>query len=435
SFEGEKEKKGEAVLKGVLEEFRPEMVGVTALTPEVYAAREVVRAVKGFSKEIFTVVGGHHASLLPEDFDIPEVDAIAVGEGEVVFPGLVEAVAGRGKLREVPNLIWRDGEGRMVHNRMMEAGLSMDGLPIAARELTGKYRDQYFFLFHRPDTSVATARGCPYRCNFCSVWKFNHGRTRRMSAGRVLEELRTVRTEHVTFVDDNFLIDWKREDAIAERIRAEGLRMQFSMECRTDAIVRRPELIKKWVEIGLVGVLLGLEGVSDQTLSRVNKSNTAAVNSRAIEILHEHNVMIWGAFIVDPDWGKDDFARLRDYVREKGIVITQFTVLTPLPGTELYRERFGDLLTHDYSCYDTMHAVVPTRLPREEFYRQFAGLYQQQDLGPYYELVRAGRMTVEDCRRGKAMLDAMGRWERFLEKDPVLGKCWGEEMGRRMPKR
>jgi hypothetical protein len=80
------------------------------------------------------------------------------------------------------------------------------------------------------------------------------------------------------------------------------------------------------------------------------------------------------------------------------------------------------LLTDDYSCFDTLHAVVPTHLPREEFYRQFASLYRQTDIGPYYDLVQSGKMTIQDCKRGKAMLDAAADWKQYIEKDPVLGQ-------------
>jgi radical SAM superfamily enzyme YgiQ (UPF0313 family) len=142
--------------------------------------------------------------------------------------------------------------------------------------------------------------------------------------------------------------------------------------------------------------------------------------------------MIWGAFIVDPDWTEDDFKRLRDYVSQKKIAFTQFTILTPLPGTDLYRDRFHDLLTHDYSCFDTMHSVLPTRLPREVFYQQFANLYRQTDLSPYYDLVKAGRMTIEDCRYGKTLLDAASKWEPYLENDPVLGRCRDKSLARKL---
>jgi hypothetical protein len=79
-------------------------------------------------------------------------------------------------------------------------------------------------------------------------------------------------------------------------------------------------------------------------------------------------------------------------------------------------------LTDDYSCFDTLHAVLPTRLPRENFYQNFASLYRQRNSGPYYELVQTGKMTIEDCKNGKTMLDTMADWERYLENDPILGR-------------
>ncbi len=242
-----------------------------------------------------------------------------------------------------------------------------------------------------------------------------------MPPGRVLSEVAGVSTDHITFVDDNFLMNCKRENMIADMIQSQGIRKRYSMECRTDSIVRHPDLVKKWAQIGLYAVLLGLEGGSDKLLQGVGKSCTIDTNNQAIRILQDNGVIIWGAFLVDPDWTQDDFKRLHDYVQEHQITHTQFTILTPLPGTQLYRHHFHDLLTDDYSCFDTLHAVVRTRLPREEFYQHFAGLYRQTDAGPYYDLVQAGKMSIEDCRRGKRMLDAMADWERYLDKDPILG--------------
>ncbi len=411
----------DADLHGTLEQFTPDVVASTALTPEVYAAQEVLQKTKEFSSEIFTLIGGHHVSLLPEDFHQPYVDAIAPGEGELIFPRLLDELTARRDLRRVPDLIWRDRTGAFVTNPAGSGELDMDSLVLPRWDLTAQYRSEYFFLFDKPDTSVATGRGCPYRCNFCSVWVFYKGKTRQMSAERVVQEVAAVQTDHITFVDDNFLLNYRRENDIADRIKADGIQKRFSMECRTDSIVRHPELLKKWVDVGLYAVLLGLEG-SDKTLKSVNKKNTAQINDEAIRILHDNGVIIWGAFIADPSWTEDDFKRLRDYVTSREITHTQFTVLTPLPGSELWRQRYDELLTQDYRCYDCLHAVVPTRLPREEFYKQFANLYRQTDLGPYYDLVRQEKLTIEDCKRGKAMLEAMTQWEAFLPGDPILGK-------------
>ena len=408
-------------LNGVLEEFTPDVVCVTALTPEVYDAWDVIRKVKAFSPDAFTVVGGHHATLMPEDFLLPQTDAVALGEGELVLPALLAALAaGRRDLADVPNLIWRQGD-TFVRNERHISALDMDALPLPRRDLVARYRPEYFFLFDKPDSSVATGRGCPYRCNFCSVWKFYEGKTRQMSAARVVEEVRDVDTDHITFVDDNFLMNYRRENDIADRLRAEGIQKRYSMECRTDSIARHPELVAKWTDIGLYAVLLGLEGASDRTLEHVNKKNTARTNDEAVRILKDLGIIIWGAFLVEPDWTEDDFKILRDYVHEKEITHTQFTVLTPLPGTELYDTQRDKLLTHDYRCYDTLHAVVPTRLPREEFYRHFANLYRQTDQAPYWDLVSEGKLSIDDVKRGKATLDTMSQGQFYHAGDPVLG--------------
>jgi radical SAM superfamily enzyme YgiQ (UPF0313 family) len=408
-------------LESALARFQPDLVAVTTLTPEVYTAQDILQRVKSFSDEIFTVVGGHHATLLPQDFFLPQVDAIALGEGEITFPELVRAGADRRRLEDVPNLVWQGPGGIFTSNCRSDRRIDLGHLPLPRRDLTTAYRSEYFFLFDQPDTSIATSRGCPFRCNFCSVHEFYRGSTNQMPPWRVVSEVATVSTDHITFVDDNFLVNHDREHVIADLIRAEGIRKRFSMECRTDSIVRHPELVEKWVRVGLYAVLLGLEGGSDKILKNVRKSASLDTNNRAIKILQDHGVIIWGAFLVDPDWTADDFKQLRDYVREKKITHTQFTILTPLPGTQLYRDRYEELLTHDYSCFDTLHAVLPTRLPREEFYRHFASLYRQTDIGPYYELVQSGKMTIQDCRRGKAMLDAAADWEQYVDKDPILG--------------
>jgi len=418
----------ESDLEGALAKFAPDVVAVTALTTDVYAAQTVLETVKARAGEIFTVVGGHHATLVPEDFYLPYVDAICLGEGELVFPQLIEAVsAGRG-FKGVPNLVWRDSDGQFVHNGRTAPLTDMDALPLMRRDLVAKHRPEYFWLFNKPDSSVATGRGCPYRCNFCSVWQFYNGRTCQMSVDRVIAELAAIETEHITFVDDNFMLNHRREAEIAQRIKAEGLRHRYSMECRTDSIVRHPELVEQWVDVGLYGVLLGLEGASDRMLKSVNKKNTARTNEEALRILRANGVITWGAFLVDPDWTVDDFKTLRDYLTRMEITFMQLTVLTPLPGTRLYRERYDELLTHDYTCYDALHAVVPTRLPREEFYRQYAALYHQPDPRPYFDLLHEGKLSMEEFRNGMKMLEAMGRWEFYAENDPILGRS-GEPKG------
>jgi radical SAM superfamily enzyme YgiQ (UPF0313 family) len=411
-------------LAAALGDFTPDVVGVTALTPEVYAAQAVVREVKTLAPDILTVVGGHHATLLPEDFMLPQVDVILLGEGELTLAGLIATLITHGRgadLSAVPNLCYRLPDGTFHATPRQRVKVDLDACHLPRRDLVARHREKYFFLIHQPDSSMVTGRGCPYRCSFCSVWEFYGGQTGMMAPARVIHELRTIQTEHVTFVDDNFLLNYKRENAIADMIKAEGIQKRYSMECRTDSVVRHPELVKKWADLGLFSVLLGLEG-SDKMLASVGKANTMKVNDEAIRILQDNGIIIWGAFIADPTWQVEDFDSLRDYVRSRRITHTQYTVLTPLPGTRLYRESKHQLITRDYTCFDALHAVVETALPRERFYQHVAALYKQTelDVGRYMELISEGKLTIADLKRGKKVLDAMSKWENYAKNDPVL---------------
>ena len=410
----------DADLPEVLERFVPDVVAVTALTTEVYAAQAVLQTVKAHAAEIFTVVGGHHATLIPEDFHLDCVDAICLGEGDYVLPALVEALRTGEGPAGVPGLVWRDRDGQFVRNLHAPPEVNIDRLPLPRRDLVLRYQPEYFFLYFQPDRSVVTGRGCPFRCNFCSVAEFYGGRTSQMCPERVVEEIGAVDTPHITFMDDNFLMGHRRAIDIAQRIKAAGIARRYSMQCRSDSIVRHPEVMEQWAEIGLHGVLLGLEGASDAMLASLDKKSTARANDEAIHILQANGIIIWGAFIVDPAWTAQDFKLLEDYVMRSRITHAQFTVLTPLPGTRLYRERRDQLLTDDYTCYDALHSVLPTRLPREEFYRRFAALYGKPNVQASYDLICDGRITIREFKRGHKILQSLGQWEHYTENDPIL---------------
>jgi radical SAM superfamily enzyme YgiQ (UPF0313 family) len=414
-------------LQATLDEFQPDLVGVTCLTTEVYSAQDVLKKVKAWRPDAFTLAGGLHASLLPEDFHGDYVDAIVVGEGETTFKELLEALGdapakrARDALAKVDGLTWRRPDGEWVLNPARKLLASLDALPIPARHLAERYASEYFFLFDQPHTLVATSRGCPFKCNFCSVWKFYHKKCRYQSAERVVAEVEAVKTRTISFVDDNFLANVPRAHKIADLIRERGIKKEFGMQARTDTISKHPDLLKKWREVGLETVLIGFESASQEKLDSVAKGATIEQNERAMDILNALGVHMWGAFIVDPQFTQEDFRQLKAYREQKGIIYPQFTILTPLPGTDLYRERYGELVTHDYRLFDALHAVLPTRLARDEFYKQFAGLYRPDNPGLVYDWISAGRLTMERARKARKILMELGNYENFLQGERAVG--------------
>jgi len=414
-------------LQQALDSFQPHVVAVTCLTTEVYNAQDLLRNVKAARPDAFTVAGGLHASLLPADFQKPYVDAIVIGEGEDTFKELLETLDrppanGRPEaLARVAGLAWRREDDEWVFNRDRDLLPSLDALPMPARDLAARYADRYFFLFDRPHTIVATSRGCPFRCNFCSVWKFYHKKCRYQSAERVVAEIEAAATRTISFVDDNFLANVPRAWKILELIRQRGIRKEFGMQARTDTISRHPDLLAAWREAGLETILIGFESATQEKLDAVAKGATIEQNEQAMDILNRLRVHMWGAFIVDPQFTRDDFRQLKAYRESRGVIYPQFTILTPLPGTDLYRERYHELVTHDYRLFDALHAVLPTLLPREEFYKEFAGLYRPDNPGLVYDWISSGRLTMERARRARDILMELGNYENFLQGERAVG--------------
>ena len=406
----------DAGLGRTLRAFRPHVVGVTGYTTNVPRMLAVCSEVKEFDPRVVIVVGGYHATLCPEDFDTPDVDVVVVGEGERTFPELLAAGEESGDLEEVAGLVFRRGE-EQVTTEPRQLLADLDQSPLPARHLTDAYRENYFFQFWSSPTPVETARGCPHKCKFCSVWVFHRSRCRFKSPDRVLEELGRVRSDIAYFVDDNFLQNLRRAEKIHQLVKEAGLKLRYWMQARSDSIVRRPDLIERWASIGLSTVLVGFEKFREEELADLQKRSSVETNEEAARILRANDVDIWGAFIVDPTWSTSDFDALIDYVRHLKISFPQFSVLTPLPGTEFFREKLNELTTRNYELFDFLHSVLPTRLPNSQFYGEMARLYSSTTMS-FSELkrrIRSGHIQASGLRRIKNLISEVSNPEAYLK--------------------
>jgi radical SAM superfamily enzyme YgiQ (UPF0313 family) len=252
----------------------------------------------------------------------------------------------------------------------------LDTYPLPARHLIAHYAEHYYINFRKPLALMETARGCPFKCNFCSVWKFHESTFREKSPERVVQELAQISAPNIFITDDIFWMNVKRGEEMARQIKASGIRKYFTVQTRTDIICKFPHLIEMWKDCGNLSIFLGLESVTDEGLKAVNKKNTADNNVRAINILKELGVGFTPNFIVDPAWDRDDFQRLRDWVEKMGAYNSGFSILTPLPGTDLWDAAKQNVNTHEWEMFDIVHTVLPTKLPLDEFYAEYSGLWQ-----------------------------------------------------------
>lgn len=405
-------------LESVVREFEPELVGITGYTQDTTEMLNVAGTVKKVAPEIFVMVGGHHATMCPADFNVPYVDAIIMGDGERAVRNLVDKLDRHQALDQVAGLYVRSN-GTWHSTGDEDAVDSLDETPFPNRELVQAYRDNYYFWFWDSPVLVETARGCPFRCNYCSVWTFNRGSSRFRSAEGVLEELQQLPegTEGVFFADDHFLQHIPRAVKLAALLKESNIKLRYSFQTRSDSVVRRPDVVEAWAEVGLLTAFLGIEAIRQEELDAMHKSNSVRVNNEAVRILQANGVHIWGAFIVDPQWDVDDFSRLIDFVKAARIDFPQFTIMTPLPGTEIFPRMRSTITDTRHHLYDVLHAVVPTKLPLEKFYEQMARLYREATVPPadLLHLVRSGEFPISALKRGKSIWDRMTNPACYLE--------------------
>ena len=367
-----------AALRDRLTTFKPDMVGCSCVAANSHLAREVLAVAKQVDRDIITLVGGHHPSLCPESMNDPAIDVIVIGEGEFTLRELATLRTTDTKLASIAGIAWRDPAGTLVVNPPRDL-MNLDLLPMAARSLTQTYRERqlYYRGSWRPTDSIISSRGCPFRCNFCGLWKVHRGRYRCRKPGHVADELQLITDPFVNFVDDNTLDNVRNADALATVIKERGIRKTFELYSRADTVVGHPDLVAKWRDVGMKLLLIGLESADQSSLEAMNKGLSTEVNRKAIEICHANDVEIAAYFIVDPRFTRDDFRRLSDYVAAHSLTHPIFTILTPFPGTELYASVKDTLLTHDLRLIDFYHTVMPTALPLEEFYEEFLNLYRR----------------------------------------------------------
>ncbi len=358
-----------------LNSFKPDVIGITAYTVHVNVVKRLFDKIKKINPEIFTVVGGHHATVRPEDFVIPSIDLIVIGEGVFTFKEVVARLDTKRDMDGIPGIVSRNN-GKVIVNRQ-EALDDLDALPFPNRSLTGKYRKSYFSEWMKPLASIRTSKGCFFRCTFCALWKLTGGKYLARNPERIVEELATIEEDNVFFSDDESLLDANRMETLARLIKEAGVKKRYFLYGRSDTIAKHPDLMEAWKKVGLQRVFVGLEFFRDDDLRKVQKGSTVHNHVEAINILKSLGIDVFPNFMVRPDFDKHDFEELRAFCRKLDLDFYGFAIMTPLPGTDYYDEVKKDLIIDNYDYYDFFHTHVPTRMPLREFYKEYTSLFSK----------------------------------------------------------
>jgi radical SAM superfamily enzyme YgiQ (UPF0313 family) len=332
-----------------------DLVAISAITstaPQSYRLADTVRAAGKIA-----VLGGTHVSFLPDE-GLEHADFVVRGEGEFAFQELVDALQAGAGFEKIQNLSYLSG-GHVVNNPERPKIANLDVNPIPDYRLITGWKPGGVI-------SVATSRGCPFSCTFCSVPGMYGHAFRTHSIGRVLEELHSHRGNMYTFfADDIFTANKKRVKELLRGMIDRDLTPEWGAQVRTET-VDDPELLQLMRDSNCFNVYVGFESINPRTLKLFQKKQDLAKIERSIERFHAHKIRIHGMFVVGSD--EDDVETLdatAEFALKHDIDTIQFMILTPIPGSPdwegIYAKGEKYVLDHNWSLYDGHHVVHQPR--------------------------------------------------------------------------
>jgi hopanoid C-3 methylase len=197
-----------------------------------------------------------------------------------------------------------------------------------------------------------------------------YGRSyRNLSPERIVDDLASIREDGVFIVDDVAFIQERQAFGIGEAIARKNIRKNYYLETRGDVLLRNKEAFKFWKELGVTQIFLGLEAIDEEGLRKHRKRIPLGRNFEALEFARSLGVYVAINLIADPDWDQERFRVVRDWCMDVPEVVN-ISINTPYPGTETWLTEQRRLQTRDYRLFDIQHAVLPTKLPLDVFYRE-----------------------------------------------------------------
>jgi hopanoid C-3 methylase len=368
----------EEALWRTVSDFRPQVIGFTAVTCEANTVLRYARKIREGSDSIL-VVGGNHATCDPSYFNRNEIDYIVVGVGKKSFCELIDHIQKGDRGTAIPGIAKTSAGSSLSYlPRSYDVTDLMDHCP-PRYDLVERYRDHYVLeKLGMKMGFVITAYGCTHACSFCAIPGTTGGKYLLHSPESVIRDIFLLKDiPFIRMVDANTFGDPAASRAICRKIRNLGVRKRFIADVRADTIVRHYDVLKEWKEAGLHAVVVGFEDIKDTRIEGYDKKYKADILSRSIELLHELNMLIVGDFIVPPDYTGQEFADLEQFIVTKGIQVPVLSVLTPIPGTPLYERMKERIVIRDLDFYTFTNAVVPTTLPEKDFYETFSELVKR----------------------------------------------------------
>ncbi|RJQ50666.1 MAG: radical SAM protein [Nitrospiraceae bacterium] len=386
-----------------------DLICVSSITSTAPRAFQIAGMFKKLG--IPVAIGGPHSTFLPDE-SLQYADYVVRGEGEETIVELLEHLISGKPLDAIKGLSFRRN-GQIVHNPGRDLIQNLNDAPVPDFSLVYKWDNKV--------VPVATSRGCPFACRFCSVIQMFGRQYRHKKIDRILEEIRAAasyKPRHVFFIDDNFAANKKKTKELLRAMIANNIKIQWSAQVRTD-IAKDLELVELMAKAGCFSVYIGFESINPKTLALYNKGQGIEDIENSIRLMKKHSINIHGMFVLGSD--TDDIQTIRNtqkFAKKLDIDSIQFMMLTPLPGTPVFEEikAQGRLLHTDWSRYDAHHAVfepilmtpfelhVETLKAMANFYSWYSIIRNLLELDLFYSFVGIyGKKSVS-----KSLADSKG---------------------------
>jgi anaerobic magnesium-protoporphyrin IX monomethyl ester cyclase len=360
-----------------LEAFRPDVVGVTAITAMEPDAREVCRTAKRLDPRTVTVMGNVHPTFCWDELlrDAPEVDLVVRGEGEDTLAEVVEAVAaGSPDWSRIRGLAWRE-DGRPRSNAARPFARDLDAL-VPAWDLVDWSR---YFYRPRPEgrlAIVSSARGCSQRCSFCSQQKFWERTWRGRDPLAFVTELERLRDAYGVRVamlsDETPTSSRARWEAVLDLLVSRRTGVELLMETRVDDILRDEDLLPRYREAGVSHVYVGVESTSQATLELYQKDIKVHQSKRAIELINAHGMVSETSFVLGtPEETVESIRETVELAKWYAPDMAFFLALTPWPYADIAPQLASRVQTRDWRRYNLVEPVLkPDRMSMQEMERE-----------------------------------------------------------------
>lgn len=363
----------------IIEEIQrqqPAFVGLSFLSTTSYPyAKILARQIRAANAHVKLAFGGVFATLNAQlvKLQCPEVDFVCRGDGEQLLLDLLERLDDPAT---VAGLTWAK-DGRLMHNPNQTIERHLDRWPFPDREslplefIESMPLDVPAVLSMERFTTMQTSRGCPWPCVFCDIPMFNEGKWRSRSAQHVVDEFKHLQAQGygcVYFVDDHFLLQPKRIEAICKGIQEAGVTIQWGCEGRVDSVAQH--LFPTMAKAHCRTIMFGVESGSQKVLDRLQKEQTLAEIETAVTNAKQAGIeIVHGFFVVgSPEETVEDMRATFTFASKLPLDTFAFNRLCVYRGTPLWQEYVKRGLVDDavdWYKYFKCSEIDPTCLPGE----------------------------------------------------------------------